>query len=491
MKVAFRADATVQIGAGHVMRCLTLADALRAQGAQTRFLCRQQPGHLGNLIQAQGHLLTWLPDTAAGADADALASAAALALGAPHDWLVVDHYALDATWERVQRGVAKMILVIDDLADRPHDCDLLLDQNLQVAGRYGTRLSGACQALIGPRYALLRPQFAEARRTLSSRTGQVRRLLLFFGGADAGGETLKALAALKLLGRNGLDTDVVIGQSNPHRDAIAAACRAVPRTVLHVQADNMAELMATADLCLGAGGGASWERCCLGLPTLVVTTADNQVEQSSVLAEAGAQSYLGPAESVDAQRWAHTLACVLELPHLLKHMADQASSLVDGKGAVRVANHLLAEQISLRRATTGDSASLHAWRNHPDTRRLSFDPAAIEWETHERWLAKALADPDRELLIAESAGAALGVLRYDIAAGRAVVSIYLVPGLAGQGWGVRLLLAGETWLRRERCEVRWLDAEVSAGNLASTHAFQASGFVPSLTRFTKDIHGNS
>lgn len=485
MKVAFRADASVQIGSGHVMRCLTLADVLLARGARTLFLCRRLPGHLGDLVRARGHALDWLPDS--GDDAED--SRAALAPGAPWDWLAVDHYALGAAWERAQRGLAKNILAIDDLADREHDCELLLDQNLQDAGRYGARLPADCRQLLGPRYALLRPQFAAARRRQVGRTGRVRRLLVCFGGADAGGETLKALAALQLLGCYDLDVDVVIGQANPHREAITAACRALPRAALHVQVDNLAALMASADLCLGAGGGASWERCCLGLPALVAATADNQLEQCAVLAEAGAQCHLGAAAALTAERWASSLACLLELPHLLKHMANQAASLVDGRGAERVANHLLVGRLGLRRATPGDSASLHAWRNHPDTRRQSFDPTEIDRDTHERWLQRVLADPDRELLIAEQDGRPIGVLRYDIEAGRALNSIYLVPGLAGQGWGVRLLLAGENWLRRQRADVSVLEAEIRTDNAASSGAFQAAGFQPVRSLFRKDLHG--
>lgn len=483
-RVAFRADASVSLGSGHVMRCLTLADTLREHGIVTHFLCRRLPGDAGALIQARDHALNWLE---ADLD-DAEASRRALADGPPLDWLVVDHYGLDATWERAMRGLAHNILAIDDLADRPHDCDLLLDQNLQAAGRYDGLLPASSHRLLGPRHALLRPEFAAARRTRTPRDGRVARLLLFFGGADADGETLKALAALDLLGRGDLDLDVVIGQGNPHRAAIAAACAARPRTALHRQVANMAELMAAADLCLGAGGGASWERCCVGLPALVVATAANQVEQCRVLAEAGALIYLGVAADCDAARWANALAWLLDLPQLLAHLSRQGWSLVDGEGARRVAGHLLATQLTPRRATPADSAALLAWRNHPDTRRRSFDPAEIAPATHESWLKAVLADPDRELLIVERAGAPLGVLRYDIADGRALVSIYLVPGLAGQGWGVRLLLAGEAWLRRQRPEARILEAEIASANIASSRAFQAAGFAPVRARFRKDLH---
>lgn len=495
MRVAFRADASVNLGSGHVMRCLTLADVLRANGVVTRFICRRLPGDLGAAIQARGHELVWL-EADVDASADAEASRRALADDAPWDWLVVDHYGLDAAWERALRAVAGDILAIDDLADRPHDCDLLLDQNQQAAGRYDDLAPRHASRLLGPRHALLRPAFAAARRARSPRDGRVVRLLLFFGGADAEGETMKALAALDLLGRQYLDVDVVIGAANPHRAAIAAACAARPRTALHIQAENMAELMAAADLCLGAGGGACWERCCVGLPALVVATAANQIEQCHALAAAGAHVYLGAAAGVDAARWAGALAWLLELPELLAHLSRQGWNLVDGEGARRVANPLLAGQLTPRRATAEDSAALLAWRNHPDTRRLSFDTAEIASATHERWLAAVLADPDRELLIVERAGAPLGVLRYDIAtgsatgsaAGRARVSVYLVPGLAGQGWGARLLLAGETWLRRHRPDARALEAEIAAANVASARAFQAAGFATDRTLFRKELH---
>lgn len=485
MKVAFRADASVQIGSGHVMRCLTLADILRTRGAETRFLCRQMPGHLGELILARGHALAWLPDT--GSDAEC--SAAALAAGAPHDWLVVDHYGLAADWERTQRVVAKKILVIDDLADRTHDCDLLLDQNLQEAGRYDVLLAADCRQLIGPRYALLRPQFAAAHAQQLARSGRVRRVLVFFGGADAGGETLKALAALDMLGRSDLAVDVVIGQSNPHHAAIAAACSGLPGTALHRQVEDMATLMASADLFVGAGGGSSWERCCLGLPALVLATADNQIGQSRALAREGAQLYLGPAQAVAADRLAHALGGLIDLPDLLVHMASQGQSLVDGRGALRVADHLVAESIHLRRALPGDSAMIHAWRNHPETRRHAFVSEEIDRETHARWFQGVLSDPGRELLIGEQGERPIGVLRYDIEAGRALVSIYLVPGLTGQGWGVRLLLAGEDWLRRERADVDLFEAEIRADNAASSGAFQAAGFQLSRSIFRKNLHG--
>ena len=335
MKVAFRADASVQIGSGHVMRCLTLADALHERGAAARFICRQEPGHLGDLITARGYKLAWLPKCEDLLE-DARHTHVALAGQAPWDWLVVDHYALDAKWEQSLRPMAKNVMVIDDLADRPHDCDLLLDQNLQEPGRYIGLVPDTSQSLIGPKYALLRPQFAAARKNLRSRDGHVSRLLLFFGGSDAGGETLKALSAIKMFGRSDLAVDVVIGQDNPHRAAIEAACRTLANVTLYCQVEDMAARMTSADLFVGAGGTSAWERCCLGLPALVLATAENQIAQSQALGHAGAQIYLGPAQSMMPERLALQIEALMSQPELLTSMAEQGRALVDGLGAERV-----------------------------------------------------------------------------------------------------------------------------------------------------------
>lgn len=332
MKVAFRADASVQIGAGHVMRCLTLADALRAQGAQTQFLCRRLPGHLGDLILAREHALTWLPDT----DADAESSAAALTVGAPHDWLVVDHYALGAEWERAQRSLVKHVLVIDDLADRRHDCDLLLDQNLKSARCYDGLLPAACRVLIGPRYALLRPEFLRARLTSQPPSETAAHVLVCFGGSDPLDLTGLTLDALDKLEHSGLTVDVVVGQSYPYRDRLQLRCASRPDTHFHYQAGNMAELMARADLAIGAAGVVTWERACLGLPALVITFADNQRPIASAAQAAGLLLWAGDAGEVSAAQLARTLASMLATPAQRKAMREACLELVDGAGCGRV-----------------------------------------------------------------------------------------------------------------------------------------------------------
>jgi len=196
----------------------------------------------------------------------------------------------------------------------------------------------------------------------------------------------------------------VIGQGNPHRQAIESACSRLPGCVLHCQVEDMAALMASADLAVGAGGGTAWERCCLGLPALVSVLADNQSGPALGLAEAGCQLYLGRAEALQPDDYARHLADLSSLPELLRHMGRQGMATVDGRGALRVVRHLLAQALQLRRAGPEDSADLYAWRNHPDNRRYAFDSEPIAQEDHVRWFAATLADAKRILLIAEDGG---------------------------------------------------------------------------------------
>ena len=347
-RIIFRVDASVEMGMGHLMRCLCLANALAEHGTGALFLTRSHAAALATLIEANGHAVRQLPDPERVDAAtpwlptswqhDAEQTLDAIRQAGPADWLVVDHYGLDARWERLQRALAPRILAIDDVADRPHDCDLLLDQNLVAAmeTRYAKLLAVTCTPLLGPHYALLRPQFAEARRQLGPRGGEVRRILICYGGSDPTNETAKALTAVKRLAQGDLAIDVVIGASNPHLDGITVLCQALPRVELHRGADKMAELMARADLAIGAGGVMSWERCCLGLPTLAVDIAANQVGALTALAAAGALAYLGSASSLDAERMAAELAALVQDRPRMRAMGEAALALVDGEGAGRV-----------------------------------------------------------------------------------------------------------------------------------------------------------
>lgn len=272
MNIAFRADASVQIGSGHVLRCLTLAESLCENGASVFFVSRDHSGNLCDFISekgikvfrlpagrvappSKGRMLTHASWLGASLDEDADQTLQILKKQGAVDWLIVDCYALDERWERQMRRFARNVMVIDDIADRPHDCNLLLDQNLydDMEHRYDALVPAGCRKLLGPRYALLRREFIEARRALRQRDGVVRRILVFFGGADATNETEKALRAFRLLERHDIRVDVVVGKANPHRERIETVCREQKNVRFFCNVDNMAQLMTAADLSLGGG----------------------------------------------------------------------------------------------------------------------------------------------------------------------------------------------------------------------------------------------
>lgn len=348
-----RVDASSQIGTGHFMRCLTLADSLKQRGARVRFICRHLSSHLREMLAAKGHEFIPLNSGTRGDSSetttDGLAHAQWLGISQridaqasidalsdqDWDWLVVDHYALDARWESALRQAAKNILVIDDIADRQHDCDILLDQNFyaDMDKRYTGKVPAHCRLLLGPRYALLREEFRQLREQAKPRTGPVKRVLVFFGGVDADNYTSRAIDALA--GIDGLHVDVVVGAQHPFREQIESACEQ-HQFDCHVQTKRMAELMLAADLALGAGGSATWERCCLGLPALTVSLADNQTEIAKAIDTLGAGRYLGSQDIAGVPVMHKGILDLLEDEEQVSVLSEKAYSIVDGLGVDRL-----------------------------------------------------------------------------------------------------------------------------------------------------------
>lgn len=356
MMVVFRTDASDLMGTGHLTRSVALADALIAQGAQVEFICRAHRGHLIGLLHDKGLHVSELPAPHAGGSpvgedysewlgvpqaVDASETMAALS-GRHPDWLVVDHYGLGALWERQLRPHARKILAIDDLADRERDCDLLLDQTYADPGvrRHDGLVSPSCRLLLGPRYALLAPQYASYRQRMAPRDGQIRRVLVYFGGSDSRNMTGLVLAALSAPEFSHLEADVVIGANGVHRIAVERQAALRPRTHTHGTRPHLADLMAHADLAIGAGGVTNWERMCLGLPSLVICLANNQRSTCEGLSAAGLIEYAGDADVVGEREIAAALTKLIGHPDLLMSMSVRGLESVDGQGAMRVASEM-------------------------------------------------------------------------------------------------------------------------------------------------------
>jgi len=492
VKAVFRVDASPAIGSGHLRRCLTLAQALRGRGFDSTFVMRRHPGNM-NAEAGCDHCLIELPapvtdDDAVhpwlGASEAADAAQTREALGdAAINLLVVDHYAIGAEWESALRSHADRIAVIDDLADRPHDCDMLVDVTIRDDDPYAG-LAPRARHLLGPRYALLRPDFAR-RRAASVPRRALRRVLVTFGAVDATDYTGRAIRALADSGLD-LEIDIVLGAAAPHLASVEHLCATQPGWRLHVDTREMSDLMAAADLAIGAGGTTSWERLCLGVPALATVIADNQCAVVAGLVARGTAFAVREdagfeAGLIDAVRF------LASQPGELARLSRNGAALVDGRGTDRVAAAIAAPAFGLRCATSNDTRDLWTWRNAPEVRRLSRETGEIAWEGHQKWLAGVLADPDRDLLIAEGASGPLGVLRFDRAGDSVEVSIHLTPFGIGQNVGVSILRAGEDWLQKHRPDIGTIVAAIREENAPSLAAFQAAGYEPALRHFHRKI----
>jgi UDP-2,4-diacetamido-2,4,6-trideoxy-beta-L-altropyranose hydrolase len=343
MQVVFRTDAGLSTGSGHLMRCLALALALKTRNAEVSFICADSPGFNPSLISEMGFALHVIPVLPSKDDAE---QSLRIVKQLRPDWLVVDHYGLGIEWERALRACVPRLMAIEDLANRPHHAEILLDQNLRAdCGRgYEPLLPERCNRLLGPGYALLRPQFAATRVLCKPRSRIPPRLLLFMGGGDEHNVTL---GVLKLLQESALQlaVETVVGQSHPAREDIENFCKE-QGWGYHCQIADMASLMAECDLAIGAGGISSWERCALGLPALLITLAGNQAENAVMLERTGAAISLGWWNRLDSGKIREVLDALDA--ERLSAMSQAAFALVDGMGAQRVAEFMLDENMLKR-----------------------------------------------------------------------------------------------------------------------------------------------
>ena len=335
MNIVFRVDSSSQMGVGHLMRCLTLADELKKQNHNATFICRELKGNLIKLIehrvlilpvdkdfQSDDLYLSWL-----GATQEQDAKQTIQVIHDNADLLIVDSYALDEVWHKQLKPHAKKIMVIDDLADREFDCDVLLNQNLaSKQGDYQGKVPSDCELLLGCEYALLRPEFAAFRkRALEKRkkTQEIKNILISMGGSDKKNITYNVLQQLN----DGFNIVVVLSSASLHREMIMDYVKGKNIEVI-INADNMAELMLDADLAIGAGGSTSWERCCLGLPTLLFVIAENQ----RVIAEN--LEHLGAVIIVRSLK--DDLQMMVSNFELWKTMSEKSQAICDGFGVKRI-----------------------------------------------------------------------------------------------------------------------------------------------------------
>lgn len=506
MKIIIRTDASNYLGSGHVMRCLTLAGALKQSGADVTFLCRELPGNLIPKIILHGFSVISFPplmECSFSAETESLVwsehsqdndAADYINMLKSNkeklDWLIVDHYCLDSTWEDKIRPFVHKIMVIDDLANRVHDCDLILDQNLydDASERYKNLISSSCSKLLGPKYTLLRPEFHVRRESSKKMQHNISRILVFFGGTDSDDHTNKTLSALIHAGIESIFIDVVVGPNYENFDMLMSIYGHISNINIYRDIDNMEDLMSAADIAIGAGGTTTWERCCVGLPTLAWPIADNQKLLLEHVSRYGAV-YCPDLESITSRDdLSKVIYSFVHSRDIRSWIRTKGMELVDGLGTSRVINNLLSQSVSLREAQLSDAEDIFRWRTLPDVINVSSVSRPFTLEEHLTWFNNVLNDSKRLLLIASIDNKSVGVIRYDIQENEAIVSIYLSPYEQGKGYASQVLEQGQQWLMKNYPSIHFLIAKIMENNSRSIKLFSLAGFNESYRCYMKGLY---
>lgn len=498
--IFFRVDGSTQMGVGHLKRCLSLAKALVQEGAFVHFVTRDHGLDLSELMEGfagQTHILpsggavvaedysTWLGASTQQDAADTLELIGQKSC----DWIIVDHYGIDADWHKqLQSKVGCKIAVIDDLANRPIFADLIIDQNWHEdhSKKYYNVNIKEAPVLGGPKFAMLDPAYALGLQWVARQP--VASIGVFMGGGDPSDHSNLVLDAIDLSGFKGC-VEVVATSDNPNLERLGHRLASRANSSLLTDLPDLASFFARHDLQIGAGGGATWERCSVGAPTLALAIADNQIQLLKPLSSMGVV-YALLDRPLNAHEIGNAIAEIIASGSLRKEMSGKARKLVDGFGAVRIAKELLggtAAYVHVRKATLEDSKTMFYWRNHPSVRSVSRNSEAISYDQHQEWLRKSLANDGRILLMGlDLDGQGVGVTRFDAIDDDTVeVSIYLNPERSGTGLGSKLLEASEAYLIRKRQGPVNIMAYTMSGNNRSERLFEKAGYDRTADCFTK------
>lgn len=488
------------------MRCLTLARALRERGANCHFVCRNHPGNLAELIRSQGFSVDLLPRSDAsnrtllssddcgnysewlGAPWEKDAEQTANITGVtPIDWIIVDHYGIDQKWEKQVRPFCKQIMVIDDLANRNHDCDLLLDQNLiqDYENRYSKLVPERCACLLGPNYSLLQSDYTNAHRRTPPRLGPIARILVYFGGADLKNLTGMVLAAFQAVERPSFALDVVVNAQSPFYSSIREMAGSTKNVVLHDNLPSLCELMIQADIAIGASGATNWERCCMGLPSYVVTIAENQEPIAKELNRKGFVKWLGSQSELSVQSFEKVMSEMLCVGKYLEIWSSRCRDLVDGHGTERVTDIMLLGRhtpLRVRQAELSDEEILLNWANDSLVRKNSFSPDPIGPSTHRKWFYDRLRNQHNcKIYIIETVkGLRVGQVRFELSNEVWAIDYSIGREFRGKGLAEKAMHLALNQLRVDRPNSR-LVGEVKSSNPASKRVFEKLGFKTLLT----------
>ncbi|MBI3475469.1 MAG: UDP-2,4-diacetamido-2,4,6-trideoxy-beta-L-altropyranose hydrolase [Acidobacteria bacterium] len=470
-----RADATPEMGSGHVMRCLALAQGWREAGGNVVFAMALSTPAVNRRLAEENCRIVEM-SVPAGSSDDIAATREVLRVELP-SWVVLDGYHFDSAYrEAIGRAGVRCMIVDDNGGPGNFSAELVVNQNVHADAALYPQQGRHTWLLLGPRYAMLRREFADRAGSARKVPDVSRKLLVTMGGSDPNEFAPRLLPSLI----EGLDREVeivvVVGGSASGSNAMKIKASSLPARVRVMQdVRNMAELMVWADLAIAAAGTTCWELCCMGLPSIVVEAAENQRLLARTLDTIGSAVNAGPVQDIDCDALAELTGKLLRDPLRRSELSHRAKKLVDGHGVRRVVT-LMTAKLKTRAAEARDCRVLFEWANDPVVRAASFTPDPIPWESHQRWFEGQLGNAGARIFLFEGeSGQPVGQVRYQIEGRRATLSVNVDPSLRGQGLGAKVLLLGvEEFFNTTSVDM--IDAFVKPSNERSLMLFRTAGF---------------
>jgi UDP-2,4-diacetamido-2,4,6-trideoxy-beta-L-altropyranose hydrolase len=473
--LVIRADASIAIATGHVMRCLALAQAWQDTGGYVVFAMAESTPSIDARLQSEGMEFVRLQaDPNSAKDAT---DTAALAHDRDAAWVVADGYRFDSEYQLNLKNSGLKLLFVDDMGQCTHYfADLVLNQNVHASERMYANRESSTRLLLGSGFAMLRRDFkswSEWKREINPKGSKV---LVMMGGSDPCNVTALVLEALGQVHANDLQVIAVVGGSNPNVDVLKRFASQSPATRFVRDAANMPELMAWADIAVSAAGSTCAEMRLLGLPAILIDLAENQTQVAHELNRRRAAIHIGSSREVTAAQIADAVESLLLSKGDRMSLSQHSRELIDGIGADRVAAAIRYGDLRLRRVAENDCRQLWEWANDPEIRPVSFDTEPIPWTRHVEWFNSKLCDPDAVLyLVVDAQETPAGQVRFQINDVRAAVSISLARPFRGKGLGTRILAMATEELFQASA-VRQIDAYVKPNNLQSLRLFARAGY---------------
>ena len=467
-----RADGSISSGTGHLMRCIALAQSLKDAGEEVTFAVAESPETTLEKIENEFSAVKIKSKPGSGKDADETIEKA---LAVNSKWIVTDGYHFDSKYQESIKCAGLKLLFFDDYGHcDKYSADIILNQNSYASGNYYPKTDIFTRLLLGTKYSSLRREFLKYRNFKRKNPETATKVLVTMGGSDPLNTTLKILNSIKKITKQHIETKIVIGGANPHLQSIEKEIKKSPNLQILMNVSNMPELMAWADLAISGGGTTCWEICLMKLPNMILYCADNQVPIAESLDKAGAAVNLGMTNEISEQSISEKIETLICDFSRREGMSEEAGKLVDGLGAERVTEEMSAP--SLRHVLEGDCKFVFELSNSPEVRSISFSKDPIPWETHLQWFNRILQDKNSAFYIAEGCdGNPIGQIRFKKDLNEAVVSVSLVKGVRGKGYGSRIIAQGTEALFRSSA-VNVVHAYVKKENPSSVKSFEKSGF---------------